>query len=193
MTSTVDRQARILMTGSRQWALPGVAEAALGAGMALLGTGPRSTVLVHGAAAGADSVVAGVATSMSMGVEPHPAQWNTHGPECQDWCRSRSTCRLAGHRRNSLMINTGADLCLAFPAHGRELPPGADTKNTSRGTWDCAEKAAVAGLPTLVVWGADLYPFNPAAAALLQTMAASKRLTIGGAGQLGLVDTWLPF
>jgi len=54
--------------------------------------------------------------------DPHPAENHGSWPAC-------------GPRRNSHMVSLGADLCLALP-----------TRN-SRGTWDCAEKAAKAGIP----------------------------------------------
>ncbi|MGX6605635.1 SLOG family protein [Micromonosporaceae bacterium Da 78-11] len=53
--------------------------------------------------------------------EPHPADWGRHGSS-------------AGPRRNQQMVDAGAHLCLAFP----------DVQ--SRGTWDCAKKAANAGI-----------------------------------------------
>lgn len=54
--------------------------------------------------------------------EPHPADWSRHG-------------KAAGMIRNGEMVEQGARICLAFPAV------------TSRGTWDCLQKAAKAGIP----------------------------------------------
>lgn len=57
--------------------------------------------------------------------ERHPAQWHVHG-------------RSAGPIRNQAMVDSGADLCLAFPAID------------SRGTWDCVRRAQSAGIPTKI-------------------------------------------
>lgn len=54
--------------------------------------------------------------------EGHPADWRAIG-------------KAAGPRRNAHMVSLGADICVAFPAPG------------SRGTWDCLQKAADAGIP----------------------------------------------
>jgi hypothetical protein len=42
--------------------------------------------------------------------------------------------KYAGHQRNQLMVDAGADVCLAFPRPG------------SSGTWDCARRAEAAGI-----------------------------------------------
>jgi hypothetical protein len=55
-------------------------------------------------------------------IETHPADWKRLG-------------RDAGPARNQEMVDLGADLCLAFPRKG------------SRGTWDCIQRAAEAGIP----------------------------------------------
>lgn len=57
--------------------------------------------------------------------EPHPADWKTHG-------------RKAGNLRNGVMVDAGADICLAFP------------RVHSVGTWDCIRKAAKAGIHTRI-------------------------------------------
>lgn len=186
-------QSRILMTGSRQWNSSETAQAVLVGAVALFDAGLRESTLVHGAAAGADTVVATAASGLGMQTEAHPAQWSTHTDACSPSCRSQQTCRVAGFRRNAEMITAGADVVLAFPAHGRELPAGADHKNTSRGTWDCTDRAAKAGLPTIVVWGRDLFPFNDGARALIGGLAARRGLAVGPRGQLGIIDAMLPF
>lgn len=187
------RPARVLMTGSRDWSDGVAAHDALSAGLALLGASPRASVLVRGGAAGADSCLAGAATTLGMQQEPHIPDWRAHGPECPEWDRRNTTCKLAGHRRNAIMVAAGADLCLAFPTHGYHLAPGEDRARTSRGTWNCAESAKVAGIPTVVVWGRALYPFGWEAAQLLAATAAAKSLQLGGEGQLPILDAWLPF
>jgi hypothetical protein len=44
--------------------------------------------------------------------------------------------RAAGPRRNQSMIDSGAQECIAFPL------------GSSRGTWDCVERAMSRGIPT---------------------------------------------
>ena len=149
---TLSRDARILMTGSRDYADEATAAEALQAALALLGVPASRAVLVHGGARGADAVLAQAAQQLSMGIEEHPAQWSVHGG-C--WCRDTSPgtrCGYAGHRRNDRMLASGADLCLSFPTHPLELAPGEPRQGTSRGTWDMTEKASAAGVPTLVIW-----------------------------------------
>lgn len=84
-----------------------------------------ATVLVHGAGAGADVIAASTWRSWGCPVEAHPADW--------------STGRGAGPVRNQLMVDLGADLCIAFPLAG------------SSGTYDCVRRAADAGIPVRVV------------------------------------------
>lgn len=91
------------------------------------------------------------------------------------------------------MIAAGADLCLAFPTHGFHLAPGEERTNTSRGTWDCAGKAKEAGIPTLVVWGRHLYPFGHPGMQLLRLDAEGKSIALGEAGQMPIIEAWLPF
>jgi hypothetical protein len=50
---------------------------------------------------GADRLAARVARRMELPLEPHPADWKTHG-------------KAAGPIRNEEMAASGADLCLAF-------------------------------------------------------------------------------
>jgi hypothetical protein len=185
--------ARILMTGSRNFTDAGKATDALNAALALLGTPAREGVLIHGGAGGADLLLAAAAQKMGMTLEAHPAQWETHTDKCPPKHQGLKKCAIAGHRRNAEMIAAGADLVLAFPTHGYALAPGEDRNLTSRGTWDCAEKAKNAGLPTLIVWGKDLYPFGHPAMDLLRLEAMKKRMTTGDAGQLPIVEVWLPF
>jgi hypothetical protein len=72
------------------------------------------------------SIMPGVA------VEKYPAEWHRLG-------------KAAGPTRNQAMVDSGADICLAFP--------GPD----SVGTWDCLKRAARAGIPGRV------YPIGAAA------------------------------
>lgn len=113
---------RLLVTGSRNHRDESLIRAALTLAGRKLG---RDTVLVHGAAPGADSIAARIWRRWALPTEPHPADWTgPHG-------------RGAGHARNAKMVALGADLCLAFPLDG------------SRGTWDCVRRARDAGIPVL--------------------------------------------
>jgi hypothetical protein len=185
--------ARILMTGSRDWTDQQKSEDALNAALVLVGASARESVLVHGNADGADRLLASTAARIGMAAEAHPADWNTHVANCPPSHAGQRGCKGAGHRRNAAMIAAGADVCLAFPTHGYHLAPGEDRNRTSRGTWDCAEKAKDAGLPTLVVWGKEFYPFGEPALQLLTREANRKGLTLGAAGQLPIIEAWLPF
>jgi aspartokinase-like uncharacterized kinase len=63
---------------------------------------PEDTVVVHGAARGADRIAGEVATSLGLRVEAHPANWRCHG-------------KAAGPLRNRAMLAAGVDLVVAFP------------------------------------------------------------------------------
>jgi len=81
--------------------------------------------LVHGGAAGADSEAAYVAGYLlEWHVEAHPADWQRHG-------------RAAGPIRNQQMVDSGADLVIAFPG--------------GRGTADLIRRARAAGIPVRVI------------------------------------------
>jgi hypothetical protein len=77
------------------------------------------SIIVHGAARGADSVARLVAEHLGMQTEAHPADWNRHG-------------KSAGPIRNQAMLDTGIDLVLAFPG--------------GRGTADMVGRAKRAGV-----------------------------------------------
>jgi len=62
---------------------------------------PTHSVIVHGAAKGADRIAGQEAEKLGLLVEEHPADWDYHG-------------RRAGFIRNERMAMLGADLCLAF-------------------------------------------------------------------------------
>ena len=62
---------------------------------------PSGSIIVHGAARGADEIAAKAALLFGHEVEPHPADWVMYG-------------KRAGYVRNRDMATHGADLCLAF-------------------------------------------------------------------------------
>lgn len=82
-------------------------------------------VLISGNARGADKLCEEVAGELGWMIERFPADWNQYG-------------KRAGGIRNQQMVDTGADLCLAFPL------------GDSIGTWDCVRRAKKSGILTKV-------------------------------------------
>ncbi len=133
---------RILVTGSRDWTDRHLLHAALIDAIEVYGPhlirddgapgDPRIdwelVTLVHGDARGADRIAASLGRALSFQVEPHPADWKTHG-------------KAAGHIRNAEMVALGADVCLAF------------LLGASRGARGCMDLAEKAGIPVVVTEG----------------------------------------
>lgn len=69
-----------------------------------------------------DAIQVGVAGPLDV----HVADWTTHG-------------KSAGPLRNRAMVDSGADLCLAFYKQGAG----------NRGTKDCVRRAKIAGIPVI--------------------------------------------
>ena len=88
---------RVIFTGSRHWADPWMVDNVLKGLMARFG---RFTV-VHGDGRGADHIVDCLARRYDLPIEPYAADWDRYG-------------RRAGPLRNVLMVQAGADLCVAF-------------------------------------------------------------------------------
>ena len=118
--------ARILITGSRQFSDGQIMQDAIGKTLLHLSdTALKGVVtLVHGTARGADQLADALAPTLGLTVERWPADWDRLGSK-------------AGTHRNQLMVDAGADVCLAFRVDG--LP--------CTGTRDCASRAARAGIP----------------------------------------------
>lgn len=114
---------RVLITGSRTWENERLIKAALADAEANNHWG-FPMVLIHGTAAGADTIAAMAAEELGWRIEAHPADWKTHG-------------KRAGFVRNAEMVASRADLCLAF------------IKDNSKGATMCAELAERAGIPTI--------------------------------------------
>lgn len=116
---------RLLITGSRTWTNQSVIRAALTDAWHELGGG--EVMLVSGAAKGADRMCEHVWREvLGLPVERHPVIWKPYGilnPQ-------------AGFARNLEMIQSGADLCIAF------------IKNNSNGASHCARYARLNGIPT---------------------------------------------
>ena len=116
---------RVLVTGSRTWQNRAAIVDALDQLLAEHGV----LTVVHGNAPGADRIAHNWALSQhyasSCGAvtpEAHPADWKKFG-------------KRAGMFRNSLMVELGADVCLAF------------IRNQSPGATQCAALAEKAGIP----------------------------------------------
>lgn len=119
---------RILVTGSRNWTDHDIVHDAMTAEArwrSPLGTRWSEMTLIHGAARGLDTIAAELAAEIGMQIEPYPADWTTFG-------------KSAGHRRNAVMVASGADVCLAFPI------------SESRGTRGCMKLAEKAGIRVIV-------------------------------------------
>ena len=113
---------RVLVCGSRDWTdaaliletLRGVAEV---------------TVVIHGAATGADTLAGDAARTLGIHVLPFPADWERHG-------------RAAGPIRNQQMLDEGKPvLVLAF----------SENLNSSRGTADMVARARLWGVEVRLV------------------------------------------
>jgi hypothetical protein len=114
---------RILVTGSREWDRPLPIAVAL-----LVHSGaPEEATLISGCARGADQMAEEAALAFGWEVEHHPADWAKHG-------------KRAGYIRNQEMVDSGADLCIAF------------TRGGSNGTSHCGTAAENAGIPTIWIY-----------------------------------------
>lgn len=118
---------RLIVCGSRNWDDPKPIAWVI-AGMCER-LGPLT--VVHGAARGADDLAGVVARKFGLLEEPHPADWRGQG-------------KMAGPRRNRLMLDLGADYVVAFK-------DGFDHELARGGTENMIKIARVAGVPTLVV------------------------------------------
>jgi hypothetical protein len=113
---------RILVTGSRDWLDDIIIELVL---TALVESNPSEHTLVVGGARGADQKAQECAEKLGMTVELFPAEWDKYH-------------KAAGPIRNKQMVDSGADICLAFLNKG------------SKGGKDCATRAQNAGIPTVI-------------------------------------------
>lgn len=112
---------RILVTGSRFWDDWPLIRDALIEVWNEFGR-PDDVTVVHGGAMGADTIADVEATLNGWRVEVHPAKWSLFG-------------KKAGILRNVEMVDSGADICLAF------------IKDNSRGATHCASYAESKGTP----------------------------------------------
>lgn len=85
---------RVLVCGSRTWSdLDPIRER--------LRQFPPSTIIIHGAAPGADLIADGLAEYFGFGVEAYPANWQKYG-------------KRAGPMRNIEMLDSEPNLVLAY-------------------------------------------------------------------------------
>lgn len=134
---------RILVSGSRTWRDPSVIRRQLDD--ATHGVPAARITLVHGAAAGVDTVAARYATTRGWNVEAHHADW---AAACRKDCARDHRrvngrgeyCPAAGTYRNQAMVDTAPDLLLAF------------LKDHSAGASDCLRRAKKAGIPIRAVY-----------------------------------------
>lgn len=145
---------RILITGSREIAhRDTVADAITNVWRE---NGRPHLTVVHGGARGADRIAGQVASQNRDRAteEIHLAVWR---PDGQDG----PVDKLAGFTRNQLMVDLGADVCLAFLKEG--------AKNS--GTRDCIRRAQKAGIPVIETW-------EPAPACATGASSAQPQLNI---------------
>lgn len=108
---------RVLVCGDRNWRNMSVIERELK-------KFPPGTIVIHGAARGADTLGGFVADKLGFKVIPFPAKWNIYG-------------RAAGPIRNQVMIDEGMpELVLAFHENLSE----------SKGTKDMVNRARSVGI-----------------------------------------------
>jgi hypothetical protein len=118
---------RILVTGARDWKDKAIIRHALfntwqKAGSPKINSDIPNVVLIVGRARGADTFAEIVGEAFGFTIEPYEADWEHKG-------------KGAGPQRNQQMVNSGADICLAFLHEG------------SKGTADCIKRAEKAEIP----------------------------------------------
>ena len=119
----MEKSMRILITGSRHWENKEIIKTALETYQ-----GYSDVVVIHGGAPGADHAADESAKELGYTVEIHRANWSAYG-------------KFAGPKRNQEMVDSGVDVCLAFPMED------------SRGTYDCMRRAYAANIPTYIFKG----------------------------------------
>jgi hypothetical protein len=118
---------RILITGDRHWRCEELAEAVVNRLIARYGP---DLVIIHGGVPGVDNAFAIACRELGITAEPHVADWKGLG-------------NIAGPARNREMVESGADLCIAFHR----------TLERSKGTKDCVRQALAAGIPVYLIDG----------------------------------------
>lgn len=110
---------KILITGSRNWLDVGVIDEVLNR---YNNYNPTSHTLITGCCpTGADKMAEDIASKLGWTIERHAAEWDKYG-------------KRAGPIRNQKMVDSGADICLAF------------ILNESKGATHCSNAAEKAGI-----------------------------------------------
>ena len=112
---------RILITGSRDWNDKPTIRHAIFSAWEKAGR-PKKTVLICGGARGADTYSEICGRAFGFTIEKYEANWKEEG-------------RSAGPQRNQRMVDSGADICLAF------------LREVSKGTADCIKRVEKAKIP----------------------------------------------
>ena len=114
---------RLLITGSRTWLDRERIRKALTKVHLKLGKQPGT--LIHGGADGVDKIAAEIWEKLGRQTELHRPDWDRYG-------------KRAGFIRNKAMVDSGANLCLAF------------IRENSKGATMCAEIADKAEILTII-------------------------------------------
>ena len=89
---------------------------------------PRDTIILHGAARGADTMAGTIAKKLKFTIHSCPAQWEKYG-------------KAAGPIRNRQMLDMNPDLVIAFH----------NNIEKSKGTKDCIKEAEKRGIPVELI------------------------------------------
>lgn len=197
----------ILVSGARVYPSTDehIVKDALASILALTGEGTNphqfNNRLIHGGAAGLDTMAATAAQELLFTVDEYPAKWNTHTTNCPPSHRDLKTCKLAGHRRNAHMIEV-ARQAFATPEENVAMiafPVGRESENLSRGTWNAINTAKSTELPVFVQFGKTTWPANDAARNMVSNFVTRWKPepgTVGPEGQYhtaAVADCTLPF
>lgn len=87
-------------------------------------------IIIHGGCSGVDSMVDTLANELNFKIEKY----------CADW----SLGRRAGPLRNQTMLDSGIDICYAFPL-------SVDRK-LSKGTWNMIDKVKKNNIPCIICY-----------------------------------------
>jgi len=117
---------RVLVTGSRKHGVESLSKRLLGELHRLDAPKGKDLTIIHGGAAGADTVASVIAARWGANEWSFPAEWAVYG-------------KFAGPMRNAEMMQMKPDVVLAFPLPG------------SKGTWDCVTQAHKHSIPVVVV------------------------------------------
>lgn len=127
---------RVLITGSRTWSHRQFIWEQFREMLRRYDVDPHDITIISGACPkGADIICESVAEAYGMTIERHPADWGRYG-------------KRAGFIRNDEMVQTQADLCLAF------------IRDNSAGATMCADLAEKAGILTVrfYQWSTGIEP-----------------------------------